>query len=727
MAALQRLVLLALAMMAAPAIGRDRLVRNPVELGAAIASAQPGDTVILANGRWNGVDIPFAAAGTAAQPITLRAQSPGRVILTGQSRLRIAGHHLVVRDLVFQDGQPLDEAAIVTRIGPRWAEDVRLTGIVITGFSNPDRRKEDHWVALYGRNIRIDHSHFEGKQNAGAMLVVVRLPGWPLDNRIKIDRNYFGPRPVLGSNTGETIRIGTSEESLSASGSQVEGNIFERCDGEVEIISVKSGGNVIRGNLFLRSQGAVVLRHGNGNLVEANIFQGMGAANTGGIRVINRDQIVRNNYLAGLAGTNFTAALSLMNGVPNSAINRYHQVVGGSIANNTLIDPAAILLGAGASAERSAAPQGIAVNANLVVAGQTSPFRIDAPTTGIGFAGNVTDAAAPAQLGFTQRAVALRQAANGLLYPVDPALAGVGAGRGLNVPQRSAVGPAWYRPAAPRPAKEKVTKVSSSASLAAALAAARDGDVIDLGSGRYEVDQPLVVRRRITLTGGRAAVAFRSSALFVIEEGGSLALRGLDISGKLAPRAAGNAVIRSAPRSMLTNYTIDIADSRFADLARSGGFDLVATTPGTLAAMIRITGSEVSDLSGAVVAAAAERGSTGLYPAEVIELAQLQLNRVGMIADVLRQGTDESTFGPRLTLTNSQISDSGLLRLSGVQVTQISGNSFMRSGGIAVTHSVGEPLTRIANNTFIATPPPSVAELYFSGPARAEIRDNRTQ
>ena len=156
-----------------------------------------------------------------------------------------------------------------------------------------------------GRTIRFDHSHFEGKQNAGAMFVVVRLPGWPLDNRVRIDHNYFGPRPVLGSNTGETMRIGTSEESLSASHSVIENNLFERTDGEVEIISIKSGGNAIRGNLFLQAQGAVVLRHGNGNTVEANIFKGMGAANAGGIRVINRDQIVRNNYLEGLAGRNF--------------------------------------------------------------------------------------------------------------------------------------------------------------------------------------------------------------------------------------------------------------------------------------------------------------------------------------------------------------------------------------------------------------------------------------
>jgi poly(beta-D-mannuronate) lyase len=721
------LLVLAVPLAAQPALARERLVRSATELASAIAAAAPGDTIVLANGVWRDVDIRLEASGTAARPITLRAQRPGQVVISGRSAVRVAGRHLVVRDLVFRGGQPLAEAAIVTRIGTRWAEDTRFTGIVIDRFSNPDRRREDHWVALYGRNIRFDHSHIAGKQNAGATFVVIRMPGWPLDNRIRIDRNHFGPRPVLGSNTGETIRIGTSEESLSVSGSVVENNIFERCDGEVEIVSIKSGGNVIRGNLFLESQGAVVLRHGNGNLVESNIFLGGGADNTGGVRIINRDQVVRNNYLEGLAGTNFTAALALMSGVPNSAINRYHQVVGGEVANNTLIKPAAILFGAGASAERSAAPEGITLSRNLVVADKAAPFRIDAPTGGIRFAGNVTDVAAPGEAGFVQRSLALRRAANGLLYPVDPALSATGAARNLRQLRRAEVGPKWYRPPAPGNDRATVRKVDSVAALVAALAAAQDSDVIDLGSGRFELGQALPVQRRVTLTGNRARLSFRSDTLFSIEEGGSLTLRGMDISGELAPLAAGNAVIRSARQSMLTNYVIDIADTRFSGLARSPGFDLVATTPATLAARIRIAASEISDLSGAIVAAAAERGTAGLYPAERIELERLQLNRVGLIGDVLRQGTDESTFGPRLMLSRSQISDSGALRLSGVQVALISDNNFVRSGGISVTHSVGEPLTRITGNTFTATPPPRVTELHFAGPPRVELRDNQTQ
>src|SRR3546814_10947255 len=85
------------------------------------------------------------------------------------------------------------------------------------------------------------------------------------------------------------------EESLSDSHTIVERNIFDRTSGEVEIVSVKSGGNIVRENLVLASPGAFVLRHGNGNLVERNIFFGKGVPDPGGVRIINRDQTVRSH------------------------------------------------------------------------------------------------------------------------------------------------------------------------------------------------------------------------------------------------------------------------------------------------------------------------------------------------------------------------------------------------------------------------------------------------
>jgi poly(beta-D-mannuronate) lyase len=91
-----------------------------------------------------------------------------------------------------------------------------------------------------------------GKSNQGVTMAVRLDSAESQENRHRVDYNYFGPRPVLGSNGGETLRIGTSQYSLTNSFTTVENNYFDRCDGEVEIISSKSGGNTFRGRSHAR-------------------------------------------------------------------------------------------------------------------------------------------------------------------------------------------------------------------------------------------------------------------------------------------------------------------------------------------------------------------------------------------------------------------------------------------------------------------------------------------
>nr|WP_317039131.1 chondroitinase-B domain-containing protein [Winogradskyella sediminis] len=47
-----------------------------------------------------------------------------------------------------------------------------------------------------------------------------------MENNHQIDHNYFGHRPDLGENGGETIRIGTSANSMKSSKTIVESNTF---------------------------------------------------------------------------------------------------------------------------------------------------------------------------------------------------------------------------------------------------------------------------------------------------------------------------------------------------------------------------------------------------------------------------------------------------------------------------------------------------------------------
>lgn len=723
---------------ASPASAEQFLVRTQLEYRQALKQAHAGDVILLADGEWRNFQILFEGRGTAKMPLTLAAQTKGRVVLTGVSNLRLAGEHLVVSGLVFRDGHaPADEVIAFRRDSKTPASHSRVTEIVIDGFNQPDRHKEDRWVSLYGQFNRVDHSHFAGKANAGVTLAVIRQAGQPLDNRHRIDHNYFGPRPPLGSNGGETIRIGTSEQSLSDSRTVIEDNVFDRCDGEVEIISIKSGANIIRRNTFLQSQGAVVLRHGNGNLVENNVFLGDGKPNTGGVRVINADQIVRGNYMEGLAGKDFSSAITVMNGVPNSAVNRYHQVRGALIENNSLIDVARVTLGAGADAERSAPPLDSRFARNLIVNRDgKDPLRIDADIGGIAFADNALDGPARTAImkGVAVRTIELERAANGLLYPRDTALAAAGAPRSLAPVTRDQVGASWY----PKPARidavfgtGKISLLPAGGDLSAAIAGAASGDTIRLAAGRYTVATPLAIDRALTLAGAGPATQlnFVAPTLFQIEQGGNLRLEAIAISGANAPVAQGNAVIRSSAASMTANYRIEIEQSSFTGLDAAAGFDVIATTPSTLAETIAIRASRFDGVSGAVIAAHSETGEQGLYNIEQIDIAQSEFSHVGIIADVHRGGRDESTFGPRFGLTGSQIVASGfasgaVLRLSGVQSTVIADNRFTDSAAVEVVHSVGSPDTRITGNRFARTPMPLIRELHAKGPPRAVLADN---
>ena len=707
------------------------LVADQAQYKAAVKKAQPGDTIILADGEWRDFQIVFTGTGTAAKPIALTAATKGKVVITGQSNLRIGGRHLLVSGLVFKNGaSPTDQVISFRRDSKTLATDSRVTETVIDRFSKSDRRAEDIWVALYGTGNRVDHSHFEGKTNAGVTLAVIRRAGDPLDNGHRIDHNYFGPRPPLGSNGGETIRIGTSEESLSDSHTIVERNIFDRTSGEVEIVSVKSGGNIIRENLVLASQGAFVLRHGNGNLVERNIFFGKGVPDTGGVRVINRDQIVRDNYFEGLAGSSFKSAITVMNGVPNSVINRYHQVANARIEGNSLIDVARITLAAGADAERSAPPVDSKFERNLIVGAKgADPFRAEGEIGGIAFAGNVQAKVATPLLGagVEQREVVLERAANGLLYPTDPTLAAVGAPRDLKPVTREEVGASWYRGDAPEAAfgTGNTRPLSAGASLAEAVADAKAGDTLALATGTYDVAAPLTVQRRLTIAGAKNAkpVLRVASSLAQIAGGGGLRLENLAIDASAAP---GEGALIAVEGGVAPNYSIALKGVSVRGPGK-GRLDGIAMAPGTFADEVTIADSDFSAM-GVVVAATGEQEPKGWYPMERLTIAGSRFAGVAMVADLLRKGTDESTFGPWFAMTGSSVADSGAdgasLRISGAQHTDIAQNSFAGSDGILVIHSVGAPETRIASNAFAATPTPRIEELAWKGPPRGQIAGN---
>jgi len=262
-----------------------------------------------------------------------------------------------------------------------------MTHCAFTASPGGGAAKENRWLSIYGVSNSVTHCHLAGKTNRGATLVVWVNTNAPGHHRIAL--NHFGPRPALGKNGGETIRIGSSTESLFPEHSLVESNLFTRCNGEVEIISNKSCGNTYRANTFIECEGALTLRHGNRCVVEGNFFLGNHAPGTGGIRVIGEDHLVMNNYLHALTGSDARSALTFMNGIRNTPLNGYAAAARATIAFNTVLDcrvPLHVGLSDGGGKEP---PSDCVIANNVFRNGRATLLKLETPPRAMKWLGNL--------------------------------------------------------------------------------------------------------------------------------------------------------------------------------------------------------------------------------------------------------------------------------------------------------------------------------------------------
>lgn len=350
---------------------------------------QAGDTILLADGVWADARLRIHARGTAENPVTIKAQTPGKVVLTGDSRISLAGEHIVVDGLAFLN--PTGEESIELRIdSDEIANDCRITNCVVSN-DQPDveLKGSSRFVSVYGSRHRIDHCYLSGKTTEGPTLVVWLAEGWEAAHRI--DHNHFGPRRKLGKNGGETIRLGDSKTSMLTTNCVIEDNLFEKCDGEAECISNKSCGNLYRNNHFHGVSGTLTLRHGNACRVEGNVFVGEGAKGTGGVRIIGEDHIVSGNYFQDLTGDDERSAMCFMLGVPDSDDNEYFQVKRAKVTGNTFVNcEHNILIGMKGDKKADLPPVETEISGNVIQTNEGPAFEILCAVNGIVMEDNQT-------------------------------------------------------------------------------------------------------------------------------------------------------------------------------------------------------------------------------------------------------------------------------------------------------------------------------------------------
>jgi len=394
-------VLFAITAMTCAAPATEHLVASAADIADAVTRVQPGDTLVMRDGVWADQPVVFRARGMTDKPITLRSATAGRVILTGKSSLLIDGENLVVSGLHLKDAQLPGDGVKIT------GSHNRLTDCAVTGGSYK------FFVHLFGRSNRVDHCYIAGKTNDHPTLQV-EVEG--RHNYHRIDHNHFGPRPPLGRNGGETIRIGYSHQSMTNSGTRVENNLFDRCDGELEIISSKSCENVYRANTFLDCAGTLTLRHGNRCIVEGNFFLGRHKGGSGGIRVIGEDHLVVNNYIDGVR----QGGIWITAGIPNSELKGYFQARNCLIAFNTIVDSfgACLHLDAGmGTSRRTLRPENITIANNLFAPDKNGTLLKGTPGSGWKWLGNIANASKAEHAGIRSADARLARAPDGLLRP----------------------------------------------------------------------------------------------------------------------------------------------------------------------------------------------------------------------------------------------------------------------------------------------------------------------
>ena len=726
------------------------IVKNIDELNASITQAKPGDEIILANGIWNNVHINFYGNGTKEHPITLKAETPGKVFIEGQSYLHLGGKYLVVNGFYFRNGYTPLSGIIRYKIGDnKFAFNCRVTSCVIEGFTQPNRLKSDRWVEFYGKNNQLDHCYIDGKANDGNTLMVYHDGNENTNNHHQIVYNYFGPRPRKGGPRAETIRIGNPQSTPGYV--NVSNNYFEACNGEVEIISDKADDNIFRNNIFYKCEGSLVLRHANYATVDGNIFIGDDDSDFyGGIRMGNIGHWITNNYFYKIKGEQFRSPLAMMNGTHLPIINRYKQVSDVVVAYNTWVDcKSPIQVGVGqniASANvlpkseirdmppvRSTIANNIIYNTKI----DEKPFVNHSEIEGILFKNNLinNNGKEYSEYNVLKNSPIKMEKINNWLYvpngeddnELNSVFAGfdfdkvkldvfgssrinnnsIGAITNSDVAKKFSIdkkkyGPEWFATEKTELEPNTLQISSKKGALETAIKNAKTGDIIQLNDSLYTVDSSLKIDKKITILSTnkiKSQIVFKNNdnkPAFEINPKGNLNLKNISIKGNTTQIA-----IAPLKENMATVYYINIENCEI------NNFDYVLKAfEGTFADSITVNNTIIKNCDKGIELAADEKGN---YNAEMVTFNQCEFVNVNSnVINFFRDGYDESTIGGFLTLTNNIFTDCGsheksniLIKTSGIINVNITGNTFKNNPVKLVALLWGAKNNHHANNTII--------------------------
>ncbi len=322
-------------------------------------AAVPGSSIIAEQGSFQfSSSVVIELKGERDRPIIIKARQKNRSNITGPTTLILRNSEFVtIEGFVFENES---SAAIrlegsnnirISRNVFRLKEKGRGSWVMVTGHPKD--------TTILSHHNTIDRNLFEKKKELGNFITIegTKKSSPAVSQYDVIEWNHFrdiGPR---AENVLEAIRIGSSDYTLSRGYTVLQNNLFERCDGDPEYISIKQSDCTVRSNTFVECLGSLSLRHGNHSTVINNVILGNGRTGsfldstgktwtlgTGGIRFCADSMTIVGNYMEGLTGSGWDATIAATNGdadyFEKKPLTKHFRITNALLERNILVNNA---------------------------------------------------------------------------------------------------------------------------------------------------------------------------------------------------------------------------------------------------------------------------------------------------------------------------------------------------------------------------------------------------
>jgi hypothetical protein len=366
--------------------GGNTYTASPDDVADVLAGASGGDEIIVTgSGEMSLKNLSFNS------PVLIRAASIGGTTLTNATIDN--SNNIIVQGFVFG---PNDEST--------YLKIVNSTNIQVlcNTFDHTDVMNSQTAIVTTQASeyISIGYNEFRGKNqmftSEGYKLtgsyIKTQFDDPLMTKHLHVYRNHFkdiypyvpdGTTPT-GDSDREVMAMGIADSQDVVTNNVVEYNLFENCDGENEIITVKTSNNKFRYNTFKNSMGSLSFRLGSDNEAYGNYFYGEGASanwdddnyQTGGIRVYGSGHLIYDNYMEGLTGISWRRPILIDSGDTSDSTGAdSHETPSNlSVYDNTIVDSVGGGIHIG-SDNYGNMPYNISVDNNLVVGSEGILFN----------------------------------------------------------------------------------------------------------------------------------------------------------------------------------------------------------------------------------------------------------------------------------------------------------------------------------------------------------------